>query len=518
MGKNVANSIFLVPVSADTVLRIVGEMRPTYSVGLDGISSIILKEIIHCIVNPFVDLINESLESGCFPDILKIAIGQALYKSGDKQNIENYRQLSILSTFSKVIERIVHDQITSFIDGNNLITPSQHGFRIGKSIETASCHLLNYIYRNLDCGKYVMSLFFDLSKAFDTVSAEFLSDKLYRSGIRGNALLWMESYLKSRAIITRVNDAYSQSQKITLGVPQGSVLGPLLFTLYVNDLPEHITNGLVTSFADDTTVTVAADTPDDLLLLARKVMDDVNTWCQRNRLMLNVDKTVIINFYNRRPLPSIQSVEGICFAPNNKFLGTMIDSTLSWTVHIDSVCSKLSKAFFAILQLKNTLDRDGLLSVYYALGYSHMSYNIVSWGCASTLQRVFVLQKRLIRLIFNLEPLQSCRDTFKSNQILTITSVFILRCVVYTRKHMSEFKKNIDNNCYTTRQAELLAIPSHATSMFKASPIYNCIKLYNALPHDLKRVANHDSFKSKIKRFLAHGCFYNVDEYFNRPS
>ena len=193
-------------------------------------------------------------------------------------------------------------------------------------------------------------------------------------------------------------------QTLMYGVPQGSVLGPLLFMVYVNNLPNYLTAGHLTMFADDITVTLSADTVEQLHLLIEQTFEEISTWAQRDKLIMNKNKTAIINFSLQRQLPHGMVLhDSIILSHNTKLLGTHLDNKLLWDKHIEHVCAQLNKAYFAILQMQSTLDEAGLLSIYYALAYSHISYNIIAWGSARDRDRVFVCQKRLIRLIISNE-------------------------------------------------------------------------------------------------------------------
>lgn len=190
--------------------------------------------------------------------------------------------------------------------------------------------------------------------------------------------------------------------------------------LYVNDLPNYITNAHVTMFADDTTISVSANCIEEIRTRANLAISDLSAWCDRNKLILNNKKTIIINFYIRRCLPQDFEISKIRVSHETKFLGTILDTALSWDAHIENICKKLHKAYFGILQMKDTLDVKGLLSIYYALAYSHISLNILSWGCGRDKNRVFILQKRIMRLIFNLSFNETCKDIYKEKGVLCI--------------------------------------------------------------------------------------------------
>lgn len=393
------------------------------------------------------------------------------------------------------------------------MTASQHGFMSGKSVDTACFHLLDYVYSSLDKGKYVITLMFDLSKAFDTVDKEFLKQKLYNMGLRGNILNWIMSYMDGRILRVRVNNKYSSLRNLNLGVPQGSVLGPFLFLLYVNDMPNYIKSGHVTMFADDTTITVSADSPEEVEQLVYNVVDELSMWCQRNKLILNDRKTVCLNFGLQRLLPSTVTYDHLTLSEFGKLLGTNLDKKLLFDVHIDFVCKKLSKAYFAILQLKDVLDETDLLRTYYALAYPHISYNIICWGNARDKERVFIAQKRIIRLIYNLLPRETCHNIFKIKNILTTPCIYILKSLCFTKKNFKLFQMRAETHVYNTRYGELLSIPRHSTTRYEHSPFYSCILLYNRLPNEIRNIVNYNSFKNKVKELLISNSFYSIKDY-----
>lgn len=505
------NSIYFYPVTESELINAIKALKNKKSSGLDGLTAQIIKSISDNIISPLLYLINLSFSNGEFPDIFKIALVIPVHKKGCKSDIDNYRQISVLSSLSKIIEKILYDRVMSFVLKYKLLSECQHGFRPTKSTETAISHFLKHIYTELDQGRYVVSLFFDLSKAFDSVNKNILSQKLMNIGIRGCLLSCINSYMENRKLVVNCNDCRSDLHDVTLGVPQGSILGPLLFLIYINDLPNHIQYGVTTMYADDTTVSVSAATQEELNIKIYTTLDDVHAWCQRNKLILNNDKTVFVHFNYRRALTS----DNLSFSLTTKFLGTFIDSTLTWETHIEYVCKLLNKAYFAILQLKDTIAETGLLSVYYALAYSHLSLNILAWGRSTHLQRVFVSQKRLLRLIFNLKNRESCRGTYINKGIFTVPSVYIYKCLIFAKNNLHSFPTAADNHIHNTRNKELLSIPAHKAANFKKSLHYNCVVLFNTLPKTVKDM-NLASFKKEIKNLLLRHAFYSVNEFLNR--
>lgn len=510
----IQHTFHFIGVDRFEVSDIILALKTTNTVGVDCIPTKVIKHISSYIADPLAYLINQSVTLGKFPSDLKLGIVTPVFKKGNQFSLENYRPITVPTILCKVIEKSIYKHMLSFLHNFNILTKHQHGFLPDRSTESATTGFFNYIHSQLDRKRYVGALFFDLSKAFDCIDISIIENKLYALGFRGVFLSWLSSYLKTRKICVKVDNIWSEFRDVERGVPQGSVLGPLIFLLYVNDLPVHTEANYTVLYADDTTLAADGESPTELAYKLNRLAENFTLWCKKNSLILNSTKTVVMQFSSRNQLTSQFTVkverEVICSSAVTKFLGVMLDSNLSWTSNIDTVCKKLNSAYYAILQLKNTLYPKQLLQVYYSLVYSHISYHIVLWGNSPNASRVFIMQKRIIRLIFNLDFQQTCREHFRNHKILTFPSIYIYKCILYAKNHFNEFPRNQDFHKYSTRHGKQFCIPKHSTTLYEHSPQYNGIKFFNHLPLSIKTLNNQNHFKRALKNFLIEKCVYTI--------
>lgn len=512
----VSANFFFYPVTGSEVVETIKSLKNKKSVGVDSISTKIIKAMGEVVSEHFAHLINLSITSATFPRILKKSIVIPIFKSGNLNEIVNYRPISILSLLSKVFEKIVFSRMMNYLSGFKILNPAQHGFRSGHSTQSAAVDFFESVYECLDRNLFVAGVFFDLASAFDSLSFEFILEKCYNLGFRGVFLEWLRSYLNERSMSVRIGESYSESHFIGLGVPQGSVLGPLLFILFINDLPVWLASFLLTLFADDASVVVSAGSLGQLHRACECIVAEFLNWCRRNNLMVNINKTVCVRFCLRNSEVEAFSIRYgdnlITASESTKFLGIHVDKNLRWTTHIDVLCKKLNSSYFAIHRIKDILPRSCLMSVYFSLVYSHLSYNILLWGRSSDFPRVFVAQKRIIRTIFNLNPMDSCKSIFVENKILTLPCIYIFKCLLYAKENEFKWMKLSDYHGYETRNSQTLLFPRHKTYRFECSPMYQSIRMFNHLSPTMKSL-NSKMFKKEIKNLLLVKGYYSVQEY-----
>ena len=328
----------LKPTTINDVFTLINDSRVT-AAGYDELPMILLKRTASALAPLLTHVFNLSIDSGVFPQPLKIAKVTPIHKTGPTDLCPNFRPVSVLVSISKLLERVVYNQLITFINDQNLLTNSQYGFRPGRSTEAALVSFTDHVLRAFDRDEYTISVFLDLSKAFDTVDHSIMLHKLHHYGVRGTAHTWFHSYLSNRLQHVHLNNHSSTNLPITCGVPQGSILGPLLFLLYVNDLCQvsHILKCIL--FADDTALFHNDTNACRLINKMNTELQTIANWLSANKLTLNVKKTNYIIFHRYKkftyPLPPILLKENILAEVKSaKFLGVTVENHLLWQPHI----------------------------------------------------------------------------------------------------------------------------------------------------------------------------------------
>ena len=370
------------PVTISMVKKTIRSLQNKNSSGEDGISNKILKIFNNEICRPITYILNLSIKNNYYPKQWRLSKVITLFKKGDKTELGNYRPISLQNVLSKVMERIVKTQLMAYLEENELLPQNQYGFRNKQGINHLHLFLQNKITAALNKKQIFKLCLLDYSKAFDVVNFKILLKKLKCLGIQDNELEWFKSYLYDRHMYCVVNNTISLKRPTESGVPQGTVLGPILFLIYTFDLINFIQN--YCSFADDTSVFNVGDTEKEASQKLTESLEIVNKWVKNNKLKLNADKTKIITFgaeYNNINLTNIEfngtTLENV---DEYKLLGITIDKNLSWKPHIDSLHKKLKFINYTINKLKNTMPEKSKLLLYNALFNSTLSFGIPIWG------------------------------------------------------------------------------------------------------------------------------------------
>lgn len=379
------NSVFLEGVQASDILTIVQKCVNKTSNDFTDMNMVLIKQIIDVVIEPFTYICNLSFISGIFPDCMKIAKVIPLFKKGDKSEFSNYRPISLLPQFSKILEKLFAIRLNKFLNEFNILSNSQYGFRPNHSTATAIMELTEEITNAIDKKHYLVSIFVDLQKAFDTLDHKILLHKLYKYGIRGVAHQWVTSYLKNRSQFVEIDNIKSKNCNITCGVPQGSVLGPILFLLYVNDIVSVSQLLRCILFADDTTLFYSGKNIKDVLQIVENEFQKIMKWFNANRLSLNISKTKFMIFCSKKKyVETSLFINGLEIerAHEIKFLGITIDEHLTWKSHIDNIKVKVSQIIGVLHKVKDSLNKNALFLLYNSLIVPYLTYCIEVWGSA----------------------------------------------------------------------------------------------------------------------------------------
>ena len=395
----VSRSMYLNKVGAGEIYKTIQSLK-NKSTGDTKIEALKIANISHDFTNTLAMIVNKSFEHGIFPAQLKIAKVVPIHKEGSRVDVGNYRPISLLASFSKIYEKLMHCRILKFLESNSSLFDMQYGFRPGRSCEHALLNAQNTLLESLSKRQISLLLLIDFSKAFDMVEHSVLLKKLEHYGIRGVALKWMHSYLSNRKQFVSVNGKNSTMQNIKYGVPQGSILGPLLFIIYINDIPETANFAKFILYADDANIILTADTIEAISIQLNDLVNSLVEWVHSNGLALNLKKTKYMIFSRTRqidlPAPLIISKTAIERKHETRFLGVIIDDTLSWSKHIQTVVSKMSRYIGIMYKIKRYLPLTARLQIYHSFVQSHLNYCSLVWGftCKSNIEKLFSKQKK----------------------------------------------------------------------------------------------------------------------------
>jgi hypothetical protein len=510
--KSIKNTIFMSPILRKEVQTAIQNIKNKKSAGVDEIPSSLLKRCSNYICHPLAEIFNLSICEGKFPNKMKTSIVIPLHKKGSKQDISNYRPISLLLSLSKIFEKLMAERIVNFANKYNIFSECQHGFRKGKTTDNATMSLITQITTSLDSKNKVLGMFCDLSKAFDCVNHEILLMKLQYYGIRGVTNTWIRSYLENRQQTVQVNNTKSNLNTVLLGVPQGSILGPLLFLFYINDLPKNVLNSKITMFADDTSAIVSAKTERDSESKAHAAMQELEKWFHANKLILNSDKSTSLSF------SWIKSHDNQINPPLNrsthlKFLGTIIDEQLTWNQHIKYLRKKLTTAYFALKKIAVLTNQQTVKIVYHAYFESVMRFGLIFWGNSKYAQKIFTLQKKAVRCITNSKRRHSAKPIFKTLDILPLPSLYIYECLSFVYKNNNSFTQNSDTHSHNTRGSTQISIHRHRTTKYEKQANFMCPTLFNKLSEKSKKIKPLSKFQYLLNSFLREHGLYKIKDF-----
>ena len=420
------HNFFIMPTNVTQVINRINDLNSSKSLGPYSTPTDIFHLIKLNVAEPLTEIINLSFEEGVYIDQLKIAKVVAIFKEkGCNMDCTNYRPISLLSNINKIIEKLMHERIYSFLEKHKCIYELQFGFRSKHSTGHALTDLTEAIRKAMDESSFAVGVFIDLQKAFDTVDHEVLLSKLNHYGIRGIANNWFRSYLTNRQQYVTVNGKDSNLRIMKFGVPQGSVLGPLLFLIYINDLYLCVKHSTARHFADDTCLLIKNKSLKKIKKLINQDLKSLNAWLKANKISLNASKTEILIFrHHNKPLNYDLKIklDGKRLYPSKyvKYLGILIDSQLNWSYHVKSLVPKLARANGMLAKIRHYVSQESLRSIYFAIFSSLMNYGSHVWGQATNgnVKRIIKLQDKSIRIINFAKYHDPTSELYKNSKIL----------------------------------------------------------------------------------------------------
>lgn len=508
--------LIFTPATTVEIKKLVSAMKLS-SAGHDGLPLSVFRDNIEALCDVLCHMCNLSMSTGVFPDKMKIARVCCVYKSGEPNLVKNYRPISVLPVLSKLLERVVTARITDHFVSNNLLTEFQFGFRQKHTVENAIHKILTDIYSDFNNGEYGLGVFVDLSKAFDTLDRVILLEKLEFYGVKDVELRWVQSYFFARQQYVVFEEGKSSISNVNCGVPQGSIIGPLMFIIYINDIINSSNVAKYVMFADDTNIFMSSSNLRLLYNTMNSEMAKICKWFSANKLTLNTDKTQYMIFHRHKKKIHPETISDLYVNGNKikrvsvtKFLGVWMDENLVWGEHVRQVVLKVSKYLFVFRKIRPLLQPASLKLIYHTLIYPNLMYCLTVWGnCTNVVKNpVIILQKKLVRAMCGSAYLEHTAPLFEQLKFLTFPNLITYSCGLYVYRSINNLYATNNfqtyHNMYNTRLTaqNVLVTNFSNTNHSKQSIMCSGPAVWNQIPSEIRQIENCNTFKFNFKRHL----------------
>lgn len=493
--QSINESVFLKPTDINEIKEIITTLKNNCAPGMDKVTKSDLLKVYHIIGEKLVNMTNKVLETGIYPQELKTAKVIPLHKKGAQDELNNYRPISLLNTFSKILEKVIKNRLISFIQGSFKFDNRQYGFQKNSSTLGTTVDLLEYVSNEIDKNKIAVLVFIDLQKAFDTVNIDILLNKLYKMGCRGITYKLLETYSKNREQYTVVNGEASSKAGVQVGVAQGSVLGPLQYLLYVHSIKFIGLKANYFMFADDT---VLVYTSENSQLLEDTVNEDLKLyydWLCYNKLSINIEKTVYMTVTQKGKKANQHTIKinntALKKVNEYKYLGLLITSKLSWETHIESVIQKIVPFIGAVKRCAHQLNKNTRYLLYNSFIEPHLRYLIPCWGNTSEylLNKLQRTQNKAIKAIFSLVWSTPSEQLYQQFPFLNIRQLKYLeqsKLIYYMRNNLIKtnvtLRETNEYHIHNTRTNTNIRNNHARTKKGQDSPIYRSVQTFNKVP------------------------------------
>lgn len=477
------------PVSSNTVSKVIDQLSSDKAPGIDCIRVIDLKIIKNKISPVLSHFVNLCLSKGEYPSLLKKSLIRPIFKHGAHSDYTNYRPIAILSVINKIVEKIVVGQVGEFLEQHSILADSQHGFRRGRSTTSALSQFSEDMNSSLDQGHQVLALFIDYKKAFDTLDHEVLLQAMDECGIRGPTKCWFQNYLSGRTLQTSISGVVGKEAAVNLGVPTGSVYGPVGYVMHVNSVSNVVVKCRVYMYADDMCLMYSSKNIQEVRAVLQADFDNITRWAHDNGIILNLSKTKVMHVHSPHNLVAknvdkddigivghtyecmhVRNTNCVCekleYVDRFKYLGLWVDRNMNWKTQVDTVCTKLRAVLSKFYILKAPLSRKTLRIIYFALAESLLSYGLYTYGRTfkTYLESIKSLQIRFMKFFVNPKTKLECKDNY--NKLFAVCRVLpvhekVRYLVVLEQFLNDQFKQHVQNtyNTKSVRQRKFMRAP-----------------------------------------------------------